>query len=66
MKAGVFPIRNQGQKGLRALESHRVLLGISYPLQYSCLENSKDRGAWWATVNGVAKRWTRLTLLQIY
>ena len=26
-----------------------------YPLQYSCLENSVDRGAWWATVNGVAK-----------
>ena len=25
------------------------------PLQYSCLENSMDRGAWWATVRGVAK-----------
>ena len=25
------------------------------PLQYSCLENSMDRGAWWATVHGVAK-----------
>ena len=24
-----------------------------YPLQYSCLENSKDRGAWWAIVQGV-------------
>ena len=24
-----------------------------YPLQYSCLENSIDRGAWWATVHGV-------------
>ena len=24
-----------------------------YPLQYSCLENSKDRGAWWPTVQGV-------------
>ena len=23
--------------------------GNGYPLQYSCLENSKDRGAWWAT-----------------
>ena len=23
--------------------------------QYSCLENSKDRGAWWATVHGVSK-----------
>ena len=28
------------------------------PLQYSCLENSMDRGAWWATVHGVAKNWT--------
>ena len=25
------------------------------PLQYSCLENSKDRGAWWATVNGLQR-----------
>ena len=25
------------------------------PLQYSCLGNSMDRGAWWATVHGVAK-----------
>ena len=30
----------------------------SYPLQYSCLENSTDRGAWWATVHGVAKSQT--------
>ena len=29
-------------------------------LQYSCLENSMDRGAWWATVHGVAKNWTQL------
>ena len=27
-----------------------------YPLQYSCLENPMDRGAWGATVRGVAKR----------
>ena len=26
-----------------------------YPLHYSCLENSKDRGDWWATVHGVAR-----------
>ena len=29
-------------------------------LQYSCLENPMDRGAWWATVHGVAKSRTRL------
>ena len=29
--------------------------GNGYPLLYSCLENSKDRGAWWAVVHGVAK-----------
>ena len=30
-------------------------------LQYSCLENPMDRGAWWATVHGVAKSQTRLS-----
>ena len=35
--------------------------GTSYPLQYSCLENSMDRGAWWATVHRVAKSRTRLS-----
>ena len=32
--------------------------GYGNPLQYSRLENFKDRGAWWATVPGVAKSWT--------
>ena len=31
------------------------------PLQYSCLENSMDRGAWWATGHVVAKSRTRLS-----
>ena len=31
------------------------------PLQYSCLENSMDRWAWWATVLGVAGSWTQLS-----
>ena len=30
-------------------------VGNGNPLQYSCLENSMDRGAWWATVHEVAK-----------
>ena len=29
--------------------------GNGNPLQYSCLENSMDRGAWWATVHGAVK-----------
>ena len=29
--------------------------GNSNPLQYSCLENSTDRGTWWATVHGIAE-----------
>ena len=32
------------------------------PLQYSCLENSMDRRAWWATVHGVKKSRTRLSI----
>ena len=35
--------------------------GNSYPLQYSCLENSMDRGAWWAVVHGVTKSGTQLS-----
>ena len=34
--------------------------GNGNPLQYSCLENPMDRGAWWATVHGVAKSRTQL------
>ena len=35
--------------------------GNGIPLQYSCLENPMDAGAWWAAVRGVAKSWTRLS-----
>ena len=35
--------------------------GNGNPLQYSCLENSMDRGAWWVAVHGVAKSRTRLS-----
>ena len=35
--------------------------GNGYSLQYSWLENSKDRGVWRATVHGVTKIWTRLS-----
>ena len=35
--------------------------GNDNPLQYSCLANPMDGGAWWATVHRVAKSWTRLS-----
>ena len=37
--------------------------GNGSPLQCSCLENSRDGGAWWAAVYGVAQSWTRLKQL---
>ena len=40
--------------------------GRSNPLQYSCLENATDRGAWRATVHGVAKSLTQLKQLSMH
>ena len=37
--------------------------GNGNPLQYSCLENPRDRGAWWAAIYGVAQSRTRLKRL---
>ena len=37
--------------------------GNGNPLQYSCLENPRDEGAWWAAIYGVTQRWTRLKRL---
>ena len=39
-------------------------VGNGNPLQYSCLENSMDRGAQWATVRGVTESWTRRSTMQ--
>ena len=38
----------------------------SNPLQYSCLENPMDRGAWWATVHGFAKIRIQLSNFTFY
>ena len=51
---------NAGDSGLIP-GSGRSLADGSNPLQYSCLENSMDRGAWRATVHGVTKSWTQLS-----
>ena len=49
-------------------QSKNYLRGIvnGNPLQYSCLENPMDRGAWWATVHRLAKSWTRLKRLNAH
>ena len=43
------------------LPAGRIGEGNGTPLQYFCLENPMDGGAWWAAVHGVAKSWTRLS-----
>ena len=46
---------NVGDPGLITGSGKSPGEGNGYPLQYSCLENSMDRGAWWAIVHGVAE-----------
>ena len=52
------PPANAGDAGSMPRSVRFPGVGNGNPLQYSCLENSMDRGAWWATVHGVAKSWT--------
>ena len=49
---------NAGDPGLISESGRSSGEGNGNPLQYSCLENSMDRGAWWATVHGVPKSQT--------
>ena len=53
---------NAGDRGLIPRLGRSPGEGNGNPLQYSCLENPLDRGAWRATVHGVTKSWTRLSL----
>ena len=63
--------------GLPFIRSHRVRHDCSdlacmhwrrkwHPLQCSCLENPRDRGAWWAAIYGVTQSWTRLKRLSMH
>ena len=52
---------NAGDLGLIPGSGRSPGEGNGNPLQYSCLENPIDRGAWWATVHGVTKSQTRLS-----
>ena len=52
---------NAGDLGLIPGSGRFTGEGNGNPPQYSCLENSTDRGNWWATVHGVVRSWTSLT-----
>ena len=52
---------DSGDMGLIPGSGRSPGVGNGNPLQYSYLENSVDRGAWWAAVHEVAKRWTSLS-----
>ena len=64
-----FPCRSVGKESACNVEDLATIPGLGKapgkengnPLQCSCLENSMDRGAWWATVHGVTKSWTQLS-----
>ena len=52
---------NSGDPGLIPGLGRSPREGNGNPLQYSCLDNPMDRGAWQATVHGVTKSWTQLS-----
>ena len=52
---------NAGDPGSIPVSGRSPGEGNGNPVEYSCLENPMDRGAWQATVHGVAKSWTRLS-----
>ena len=61
---GCSPWGREGSDTTEQLHVHFSLSSIGEgngnPLQYSCLENPRDGGAWWAAVYGVAQSQTRL------
>ena len=54
------PPADAGAVGSNAGSGRSPGVGNSIPCQYSCLENSMDRGTWRASVHGVTKSWTQL------
>ena len=59
------PLANAGNTGdMGSIPGSGRLPGVGNgkPFQYSCLDNSMNRGALWATVHGVPKSWTRLSM----
>ena len=63
------PLANKGDAGDMGLIPGSKRFpgeGNGNPLQYSCLENSMDREAWWVTVHGVSKSQTPLKQLSVH
>ena len=58
---GKESVCNAGHPGSVPGSGRSLGEGNGNPLQYSCLENSMDRGAWWAIVHGVTESWTWLS-----
>ena len=52
---------NEGDSGMIPGSGRSPGEGNGNPLQYSCLENSMDRGVWRATIHDVTKSWTEVT-----
>ena len=68
LRVSGFPVGSDGKESACNVGDPRLIPGSgrssgegnSSPLQYSCLKNPMDGGAWWATIYGVAKSGTRL------
>ena len=59
--AGKEPACSAGDLGLIPGLGRSPGEGNGDPLQYSCLQNLTDRGAWWTTTDGVSKSWPQLS-----
>ena len=55
---GKESVCNEGHPSLLPRSGRFPGEGIGNPLEYSCLENPMDGGAWWAIVHRIAKSWT--------
>ena len=61
-KASACSVGDAGDSGSIPRSRRSPGGGNGNPLQYSCLENPMDRGAWQAVIHGVAKNQTRVTM----
>ena len=61
-KESTCNVRDTGDRGSIPGSGRSSGAGHGNPLQYSCLENPMDRGAWWAIVYGAAKSHTQLSI----